>query len=108
MRNELAPSRAFISPIRGLNRLLLLPDSILAQVPAPTHFAWGEHDPFGTPETGRALVERIPNATLEVLPGAGHAPWLDDLDYTVNVVDRFLGAQLLGPLSLERRRRGGR
>jgi 2-hydroxy-6-oxonona-2,4-dienedioate hydrolase len=89
MRNELAPSRAFISPIRGLNRLLL-PNGILAQVRTPTHFVWGERDPFGSPETGRALVERIPNATLEVLPGAGHAPWLDDLDYTVNVVDRFL------------------
>jgi pimeloyl-ACP methyl ester carboxylesterase len=89
MRNELAPSRAFISPFRGLNRLLL-PDSVLARVKTPTYFLWGEHDPFGSPETGRALVQRLPNATLEVLPGAGHAPWLDDLDHTVSTVSRFL------------------
>jgi pimeloyl-ACP methyl ester carboxylesterase len=89
MRNELAPSRAFISPIRGLNRLLL-PDSVLAKVTTPTHFLWGEHDPFGSPATGRALVDRLPNATIEILPGAGHAPWLDDLDHSVAFVERFL------------------
>lgn len=89
MRNELTPSRAFVSPIRGLNRLLL-PDSVLASVTTPTHFLWGERDPFGGPETGRALVDRMPNATIEIVPEAGHAPWLDDLDTCVAVVGRFL------------------
>jgi 2-hydroxy-6-oxonona-2,4-dienedioate hydrolase len=89
MRNELGPSRAFVSPIRGLNRLLL-PDSVLAGITTPTHFVWGEHDPFGSPETGRALVARMPHATIEVLPGAGHAPWLDDLDHCAWVVGEFL------------------
>jgi pimeloyl-ACP methyl ester carboxylesterase len=89
MRNELAPSRAFISPIRGLNRLLL-PDTVLARVTTPTYFLWGEHDPFGNPDTARALVERMSNAKLEILPGAGHAPWLDDLDRAVSVTRSFL------------------
>jgi 2-hydroxy-6-oxonona-2,4-dienedioate hydrolase len=89
MRNELAPSRAFISLIRGLNRLLL-PDSVLANVTTPTHFLWGEHDPFGSPETGRDLVARMPNASIEIMPGAGHAPWLDDLDHSAWVVGEFL------------------
>jgi len=29
-------------------------------------------------------------ATIEILPKAGHAPWLDDLDTCVAVVGRFL------------------
>jgi pimeloyl-ACP methyl ester carboxylesterase len=89
MRNELAPSRAFVSPIGGLNRLLLT-DAVLSKVSTPTYFIWGERDPFGTPSTGRALVARLPNATLEVVAGAGHAPWLDDLDRSVDVVGGFL------------------
>jgi len=54
--------------------------SLLADVSAPTHFTWGEHDPFGGPETARQLVDLLPNASLEIVPAAGHAPWLDELD----------------------------
>ena len=79
MRNELGSSRVFVSPVRGLRQMLLPPD-LLAKVRTPTHFIWGEHDPFGSPKTGRDLVALLPDATLEVVAGAGHAPWLDDLD----------------------------
>jgi 2-hydroxy-6-oxonona-2,4-dienedioate hydrolase len=89
MRNELAPARAFISPLRGLNRLLL-PDSILAKIRTPTFFLWGENDPFGSADTAHQLVERMPNAELELMPGAGHAPWLDDLDHVVKATGTFL------------------
>lgn len=54
------------------------------------HFVWGENDPFGGPATGRALLNSLPNATLEVLPAAGHAPWLDDLEHCVAAVRRHL------------------
>ena len=90
MQNELAIGRALVSPFRGLNRLLL-PDTALAQVQAPTYFLWGENDPFGGPETAWQLVERMPDAELEIMPGAGHAPWLDDLDLVARATARFLG-----------------
>ena len=32
-------------------------------------------DPFGGADTARQLVERMPYAELELIPGAGHAPW---------------------------------
>jgi 2-hydroxy-6-oxonona-2,4-dienedioate hydrolase len=89
MRNELGASGVFVSPLRGL-RQMLLPADLLARVRTPTHFIWGEHDPFGSPKTGRDLVALLPNATLEVISGAGHAPWLDDLDYCAAAVRAHL------------------
>ncbi|HET9520203.1 MAG TPA: alpha/beta hydrolase, partial [Candidatus Limnocylindrales bacterium] len=89
MRHELGPSRVFVSPVRGL-RTMLLPTELLRKVRTPTHFIWGEHDPFGSPKTGRDLVALLPNATLEVLAGAGHAPWLDDVEHCAAAIRSHL------------------
>jgi pimeloyl-ACP methyl ester carboxylesterase len=90
-RNELAMGRALMSPIRGM-RDFLLPDALLASIVAPTLLIWGERDPFGGPDTARSLAARLPNATLELLPGAGHAPWLDERQRCVATTAEFLSA----------------
>jgi 2-hydroxy-6-oxonona-2,4-dienedioate hydrolase len=95
MRNEFAPARALISPLRGLERLYLGDDSLSA-VTCPTLFVWGTHDPFGGEATARALVARIPGAQLELVPGAGHTPWLDDIDFCVRTVTDFLARETPG------------
>ncbi len=41
LRNELAMGRILMSPLRGLDPLLL-PDSILAKIRTPTYFLWGK------------------------------------------------------------------
>lgn len=89
MRHELALGRAVVSPWRGLDRLRL-PDSLLAGINTPTYFIWGERDPFGGEATARYLVDLMPDAAYEVIPGAGHAPWLDDLDRCAAVTEAFL------------------
>jgi pimeloyl-ACP methyl ester carboxylesterase len=91
LRNDFSMARAFVSPIRGLNGLLLPPE-ILARVATPTLFLWGEVDPFGGPATARALVEQMPSARLEILAGAGHAPWLDELERCAASTHDFLAA----------------
>jgi pimeloyl-ACP methyl ester carboxylesterase len=58
----------------------------------PVGFLWGEDDLFGGTATAQAFVAQIPNAQLELLPGAGHAPWLDNPDQLASRVDRFLRA----------------
>jgi 2-hydroxy-6-oxonona-2,4-dienedioate hydrolase len=88
MRNELAMGRALISS-RGRLRMTLR-DALLGSIRAPTYLLWGEGDPFGGADVARTVAKRLPNATLELLPGAGHAPWLDDLDRCVEVTRRFL------------------
>ena len=89
MRNEIAPARALISPIRGL-AALDLSDELLARVACPTLFIWGGQDVFGGPDVARQLVARIPNAELDLMPDAGHSPWLDDLDRCAAAVTDFL------------------
>lgn len=91
MRNELAMGRALISPLRGLDRLELT-DALLAKIRTPTLFLWGERDPFGGIETARKVVERMPNAELDMVAEAGHAPWLDDLERCVGRAATFLRA----------------
>jgi len=89
MRNEIGPARALISPIRGLAGLDLT-DEVLSKVTCPTLFIWGSQDVFGGPDAARQLVARIPNAELELMPDAGHSPWLDDLDRCATAVTDFL------------------
>jgi 2-hydroxy-6-oxonona-2,4-dienedioate hydrolase len=90
LRNELILSRSTLSPLRGFDPRLL-PAELLASVRTPTRFIWGGHDPFGDPEIARAVVAMIPDAELELLPDAGHAPWLDELDRCAASVAEFLG-----------------
>ena len=89
MRNDLAPARALVSPIGGV-RGLDLSDDILGRIRCPTLFIWGAHDTFGGVDVARRLVPRIPGATLEVMPDAGHSPWLDDVDHCATRVATFL------------------
>lgn len=89
MRNDIGPARALISPIRGLAALDLT-DEVLSKVTCPTLFIWGSQDVFGGPDVARRLVARIPNAELDLMPDAGHSPWLDDLDRCASVVRDFL------------------
>jgi len=90
MRNELAVAPRIILPIRGLNERVLLQPSLLAAIRTPIQFLWGEDDPFGGAETARRFVEQLPSAQLELMPGVGHAPWMDDPDHAATVVRRFL------------------
>ena len=89
LRNEFAPARALISPLRGLARLHL-PDDVLHRVACPTLFIWGGRDPFGGAAVGRALVDRMPTAALDLMAEAGHSPWLDDMAASVSKMTAFL------------------
>jgi pimeloyl-ACP methyl ester carboxylesterase len=59
----------------------------------PTLLVWPEHDAFGSPEEGRALVATNPNLRLVRVPGAGHNAWIDDPETVVAEIDRFLAAK---------------
>ena len=39
---------------------------------------WGGDDPMGGVDIAERFSAKIPGATLEVLDGAGHAPWVVD------------------------------
>jgi pimeloyl-ACP methyl ester carboxylesterase len=90
MRNELEAGPRIVSLRRGMDDRVLLPASLLAKVEAPAFFLWGEEDPLGGPDIARQFVKQIPNAELELMPGAGHAVWIDDPDHAGTTTRRFL------------------
>ncbi len=90
MQNEVNTTPPVVT-MRGINDETLLPASLLSRVTAPALLLWGEDDPMGGAAVARPFVDQLPDARLELLPHAGHAPWIDD---PVDVADRmraFLG-----------------
>ena len=77
MRNEIKAGPRIIK-LWGMNNSVLLPKSLLASIPTPVYFLWGQEDPFGGEDIAREFVKAVPNCELEIMPGAGHAVWLDD------------------------------
>lgn len=64
---------------------------LLGSIAAPTLFWWGEDDPFGGRGLAEDLVVRLPDADLEMVPGAGHFPWLDEPEHAIKSIRDFLG-----------------
>ena len=90
MRNDIRASPRVILPIRGMNERVLLSASLLANIHTPIHFLWGEEDPNGGADIARQFVGLLPNARLELMPGVGHAPWMDDPDHAAVTTRTFL------------------
>jgi 2-hydroxy-6-oxonona-2,4-dienedioate hydrolase len=76
----------------GYRRELILGERWRA-LTMPTLLLWPEHDAFGSPEKGEALVATNPNLRLVRLPGVGHLPWIDDADAVVVEIERFLATE---------------
>lgn len=81
---------------RGFRRQLMLRDE-MAMLDVPTLFAWGDSDAFAPPSSGRALAARMPDASIEVLPDAGHLPWLDQPEAVAVSLNSFFGRDPRSP-----------
>jgi pimeloyl-ACP methyl ester carboxylesterase len=92
MVNEVTAGPRLLRPIHGFDERSLLASSLLASITTPVSFLWGEEDPFGGAEVARAFTGQIPAAELELMPGAGHAVWIDDAERAAKTVDSFLRA----------------
>jgi pimeloyl-ACP methyl ester carboxylesterase len=77
----------------GYRRKLILGERWRA-LTVPTLLLWPEHDAFGSPHDGEALVAANPNLRLVRLPGAGHNAWFDDPETVVTEIERFLATEL--------------
>lgn len=58
------------------------------ETPVPITYVWGDQDAFGSPESGRQLARSV-GADFVEIRDAGHLPWLDQPDQTL---DAILGA----------------
>ena len=68
----------------------------LARIDCPTLVVWGASDGLVSPEYGRAYAESIPAARFELIPEAGHYPYLEQPDRFVDCVESFLRQQGVG------------
>jgi pimeloyl-ACP methyl ester carboxylesterase len=62
----------------------------LDQISAPTLVLTGDGDQVIPGESSRLLAERIPDATLRVIPGTGHLFFLERPDETLALLEDFL------------------
>jgi pimeloyl-ACP methyl ester carboxylesterase len=96
-RRNVESMLGFVRCIADARRLGLRRELILGErwrgLTTPTLLVWGEHDAFGSPAEGEALVATNPNLRLVRLAGAGHVPWLDDPESVVAEIERFLATQ---------------
>ena len=53
---------------------------------------FGTEDPTGTPDVWQRFVGLLPNASLELVEGAGHMLWWDDAERVGRSIREFLGA----------------
>jgi pimeloyl-ACP methyl ester carboxylesterase len=90
LANDARSSPDVFTPIRGQNVDLYLTDELLAKLSMPVLFVWGGDDPNGGAAVAADFAPRLPNPQLVILPGAEHAPWLDDLDTCVSHTRSFL------------------
>lgn len=63
-------------------------DDDLRQLRMPTALIWGERDGLFRIEAARAMAEALPDATLEVLEGCGHAIHLECPDRLADAIQK--------------------
>lgn len=78
-----------VTNLRGWRSRLMMRDD-LARLPVPTLFVWGDADAFAPPSSGRDMEARMPEAQIEVIPDAGHLPYLDRPDVVADSIIGFL------------------
>ncbi len=77
---------------RGANDDVMHSPELLSKVSLPVHLFWGTDDLFGNVESAREFAARLPNATLQLVEDAGHAPFMDEPELTAQAVRDHLTA----------------
>jgi pimeloyl-ACP methyl ester carboxylesterase len=62
----------------------------LDKLTCPALVVWGERDPYISTKFAQAFAEALPEGKMELIPGAGHWPWVDDVRVIDQIID-FLG-----------------
>jgi len=81
--------RALVNPL-GYRSGRGITDAELSRIQSRLLYLWGNDDPFGGAETGRALAALTPGACIEHFAGMGHIPWMDDPARIAGRLNAFL------------------
>ncbi len=59
----------------------------LSAITAPALVVWGERDPWIPARFGSGYAAALGDATLELVPDAGHWPWIDRPEVGARIVE---------------------
>ncbi len=65
----------------------------LSKITQPTLMIFGKRDTLSRPKTARQMLPLLPNAQLEIINGAGHAPFLSHNEHFTNLIKQFIKDQ---------------
>lgn len=76
--------------VQGWSRDMDLVAASLEKVTAPVLLLWGDRDRVVDPASAPMVQQRLPNARLTIIPGAGHLPYEEVPDEFNRMVGEFL------------------
>lgn len=76
--------------LRGADAAVQHTAELLASVRCPVHLFWGSDDIFGGEGSAQQFRSELTDATLQMVEGAGHAPWLDEPELAAEAVREHL------------------
>ncbi len=62
----------------------------LSQLRQPTLMIFGKRDTLTRPQTAQQMLPLLPNAQLEIINGAGHAPFLSHGEQFTTLIEKFI------------------
>ena len=74
---------------RGLRPGWVLGREEVAGLTVPSLWLAGDQDPFASADRVERWASHAPGATWRYLPGAGHQPWLDDVQAHARMLEEF-------------------
>jgi pimeloyl-ACP methyl ester carboxylesterase len=100
--------KAFLQTVRGLIDLggqrVSATDRLYLAAELPTMIIWGERDPLIPVAHARRAHDAIPSSRIEIFPGAGHYPHLDDPERFAKVLLDFIRTTQPQPVDAARLR----
>ncbi len=90
MRNERELIRGAATWRGLLPREMLFADESIQSLEHPMYFYWGADEPFARASYAVDLAKGMQNATIDVVPNAGHVPWFDDREDAAERVRSFM------------------
>ena len=82
-------NNTFIS-LKGENPEFLFTDEELQRLHMPMLLLWGDEDSNGGRHEAETFAAQLPNAILEIVDQAGHAPWIDEIGFCAAKTRDFL------------------
>ena len=85
---DLGTERAVLRLLRSADpATLAAAGARLGAVTAPALVLWGEQDPYIPARFGAGYAATLGDATLELIPDAGHWPWIDRPELSARIVE---------------------